>query len=183
MTHYTDDELYRLLVSDGPEREHAFAEVYARHSSRIYLYCRKIVADAALAEDLFQDTFLKVLQHARDGGEVRHVAAFLLRVARNLCLNAKRDRRDNGVMFEEFHAPSSDRPLESVELERLIERALQHLPSEHREAFVLQMYDGLSYQEIADLTNVQLTTVRNRVVRAKKKLRALLSAYVETTRP
>ena len=164
-------------------REQAFAELYARYSSRVYLYCRKIVGNETLAEDLFQEAFLLFLQHAYKGGEVRNVPAYLLRIARNVCLNSKRDTKHDGVEFEDFHAPSMDRPLESIELEGLIESAMDRLPVEHREAFVLQAYNGLSYQEIADLTNVPLTTVRNRVVRAKKKLRELLSSYVETLRP
>jgi len=120
MKQFSDNDLFRLLTTDGAQREEAFAELYARYSSRVYLYCRKIIGNETLAEDLFQEAFLLFLQHAYNGGEVRNVPAYLLRIARNVCLNAKRSTKHDGVEFEDFHAPSLDRPLESVELEQLI---------------------------------------------------------------
>ncbi len=56
------------------------------------------------------------------------------------------------------------------------------LIEEHREALVLQMYSGLSYLEIAELTGVPLTTVRNRIARAKSKIREILTPYIEGNR-
>lgn len=178
MTKYTDEELLRFLTGGRELQAQAFAELYDRHSSRVYLYCRRIVGNDDDASDALQETFLSFLQRARDGGDIRSVPAYLFRIARNFCLRTLGGNAKTNVPFEDFHSPCFDRPLESIELEQLIENALAVLPVEYREAFVLQTYNELSYREIAEVTNVPITTVRNRVVRAKVKLRDLLAAYV-----
>jgi RNA polymerase sigma factor (sigma-70 family) len=68
-------------------------------------------------------------------------------------------------------------PVERSELIALLDVALEVLPDEQREALILQVYEDMSYQEIADFMNVPLTTVRNWVVRAKKRLRDELQQY------
>lgn len=182
MRTYSDVELFRLLrktETQGP----AFAELYDRYASRVYLYCRRILGDGVLADDLFQETFLKLLGCAREGREVANIPAYLLRIARNLCLNARRSPLFATVALEDFHLPADNRqPVESAELARLVATALELLHEEYREALALQVYGELSYQEIADVLQVPLTTVRNRVVRAKRKVRDILSAYMEEMR-
>jgi RNA polymerase sigma-70 factor, ECF subfamily len=172
----SDIQLYALLRSDA-EREAAFAELYARYSSRVWLYCRRIVGDEALADDLFQDTFLRFLKSAAQEREMTNVPAYLLRIARNLCLNAKRDHKTT-VALEDFHFQFEDRTAEHAELARLVAMALDLLPEDHKEALSLQTYGGLSYNEIAEIMGVPMTTVRNWIVRAKKKMREILSPYL-----
>ena len=106
-----------------------------------------------------------------------NVPAYLLRIARNLCLNAKRDHKTT-VALEDFHFQFEDRSAEHAELARLVAMALDLLPEEHREAISLQTYGGLSYQEIADIMGVPMTTVRNWIVRAKRKMRGILTPYL-----
>jgi len=173
----TDAQLYALLRTEDGQKEAAFAELYSRYSSRVWLYCRRIVGDEALAEDLFQDTFLRFLKSASQEREMTNVPAYLLRIARNLCLNAKRDHKTT-VALEDFHFQFEDRSAEHAELARLVAMALDLLPEEHREAISLQTYGGLSYQEIADIMGVPMTTVRNWIVRAKRKMRGILTPYL-----
>jgi len=172
----SDIQLYALLRTDA-EREAAFAELYARYSSRVWLYCRRIVGDEALADDLFQDTFLRFLKSAAQERKMTNVPAYLLRIARNLCLNAKRDHKTT-VALEDFHFQFEDRSAEHAELARLVAMALDLLPDDHKEALSLQTYGGLSYKEIADIMDVPMTTVRNWIVRAKKRMREILSPYL-----
>jgi RNA polymerase sigma-70 factor (ECF subfamily) len=106
-----------------------------------------------------------------------NVPAFLLRIARNLCLNFKRDRGMRNVEFNELSVGVADKQVESRELAGLITMALELLPDDHREALVLQMYQGMSYEEIAAELQVPVSTVRNWVVRAKKKMREILAPY------
>jgi len=180
MKAYGDTELFALLSGDPKSKESAFTELYTRHSSRVYRYCRYILADSDAADDVFQETFIRFLHSGEKATNVSNVPAYLLRIARNLCLNAKRDDKSaHSEVIEDLEIPMEDKTVEMAELGRLIEMALALLPEEHREAFVLQEYNGLSYKEIADVTNVPLTTVRNRVVRAKKKLREILTPYLE----
>lgn len=178
LKHDSDEKLYGMLRGDSDERERAFRELYGRYSSRIYLYCRKVVGHNEAAEDLFQQTFLQLLQSVATERTMTNVPAFLLRIARNLCLNHKRRMGYTTVPLEEFQMPVEDVPLESHELARLVTTALDLLAEEYREAFVLQTYNGLSYKEIGEITGVPVSTVRNRVVRAKQKIREILSPYL-----
>lgn len=172
----SDEKLYGMLR--GALREEAFGELYARYGSRIYLYCRKVVGNNEAAADLFQQTFLQFLQSAETERPMTNVPAFLLRIARNLCLNHKRRMGMITVPLEDFQMPVEDIPLESRELARLVTMALDLLPEEYREAFVLQTYNGLSYREIGEIIDAPVSTVRNRVVRAKRKIREILSPYL-----
>ncbi len=174
----TDIELYELLRADGT-KETAFAEIYARYSQRVYMYCRKILADDTAADDVFQDTFIRFLRSVQDERDMTNVAAFLLRIARNLCLNWKRDHRSRTVEFQDFHRPNEDKQVESREVAQLITMALDLLSDEYREALVLQMYHGMSYEEIGEQMQVPVSTVRNWVVRSKKRMRDILAPYFE----
>ena len=174
----TDAQLYALLRTEDGQKEAAFAELYSRYSSRVWLYCRRIVGDEALAEDLFQDTFLRFLKSASQEREMTNVPAYLLRIARNLCLNAKRDHKTT-VALEDFHFQFEDRSAEHAELARLVAMALDLLPEEHREAISLQTYGGLSYQEIADIMGTTAANVRARAHRARERLRTIVGAWLD----
>lgn len=175
---HSDAQLFGMLREDAQTKERAFAELYARYSSRIWLYCLRVMGDSEAAGDMFQGTFLRFLQSAQVEREMTNVPAFLLRIARNLCLNEKQKMRPVSVPFEALEIPVEDPSMEAKELERLVATALDLLPEEYREAFVLQTYNGLSYKEIAEVIDHPVSTVRNRVVRAKKKIREILSPYL-----
>lgn len=178
---HSDDRLYQLLGEEGEVRDRAFEEIYRRYGSRIWLYTAKVMGDRESAEDCFQGTFLRLLQRAaKDEGkrEMSNLPGYLLRIARNLCLNTKAKFRPIPRPFDELDVPVEERTIESRELEGLISTALDLLPEEQREAFVLQAYNGLSYKEIAEVIDRPVSTVRNRVVRAKKKMREILTPYL-----
>lgn len=178
LSRYSDARLYEMLRGDAKTKDRAFAELYARHSSRVWLYCLKIMGDQESASDMFQGTFLRFLQSVEVEREMTNVPGFLLRIARNLCLNTRQKMQPIAVAAEDIHIPVEDQSLESKELARLISTALDLLPDEYREAFVLQAYNGLSYKEIAEAIDHPVSTVRNRVVRAKKKIREILAPYL-----
>ncbi|MFM8177760.1 MAG: RNA polymerase sigma factor [Candidatus Kapaibacterium sp.] len=176
----TDTELYGFLREAKSTRDAAFTEIYERYSTRIYLYCRKILGSGEVADDAFQETFSLFLKSADVSREMTNLPAYLLRIARNVCLQMmqKVKRRPESVFEDGFFRTESEMmPVERAELIGLLEVALEVLPDEQREALILQVYDEMSYQEIADFMGVPLTTVRNWVVRAKKRLRDELQQY------
>ncbi|MBK9247434.1 MAG: RNA polymerase sigma factor [Ignavibacteria bacterium] len=177
ISQYSDAELFYQMKDDKNIAERAFGELYSRHSPRVFAYCRRILGDRERAQDAFQDTFVKFYQSAQQDRIMTNVPAFLLRIARNLCLNAQRTRHQT-VQFEDYHASMSDEPAEKTELLKLITTALELLPDDYREAFVLREYDGLSYQEIAEITNSSMATVKIRLFRAKQKIRDVLAPYL-----
>jgi RNA polymerase sigma-70 factor (ECF subfamily) len=174
----SDIELYAALKLEKPSSEKAFAELYARYSPRIFAYCRRILGDYDRAQDAFQETFVKFFNSAQQEREMTNVPAYLLRIARNLCLNMQRSDKGQ-ISLEEYHLPSSyDMSHDKKELLLLITQAMETLPLDYKEAFILREYEGLSYQEIADMTESSLSTVKIRIYRAKQKIRDILAPYI-----
>ncbi len=112
-----------------------------------------------------------------------NVAAYLLRIARNTCLNTMRaapqQMQQSAQIIKEFHGASVPYSLENKELLQLISMALELLPENYREAFVLREYDGLSYSEIAEIVDTSPTNVKMRVFRAKQRIRGILAPYLK----
>ncbi len=177
---YKDKDLIAFIASiKEPEKSHAFSELYDRYSRKIYLYCKKIFGEEGYAEDIFQDTFIQLLKSIENNVQIDNINGYLLKTARNLSINFKRKNKVEIIEYDDLNYFINDRAFELQELSELLDSALDLLPVEHKEAFILQTYYGLSYSEIANLTEVPLTTVRNRVVRAKFKLREILSPILE----
>ena len=177
---YTDAELYAFLFGEKVERDSAFTEMYDRYSSRIFMYCRKILGNMPAADDAFQETFALFLKTLSPDREMTNLPAYLIRIARNVCLRVRQRAQSHPeVLFNEslYESPRQDSKLETDELSRLLSLALDILPDDQREALILQAYEDMSYQEISELMNVPLTTVRNWIVRAKRKLREALEQY------
>lgn len=173
---YSDSELFDLLKKEKKTAEKAFAELYSRHSSKVYAYCRRFLGNREEAQDVFQETFIRFHQSAEADREMTNVPAFLITIARNLCVNLVR-REKNNVEFEEYMYEHTDDTNERKELMQLIKTAIELLPEEYREMFVLREYDGFSYNEIAEITGENLSNVKVRLHRAKQKIREILEPY------
>lgn len=174
----TDEQLYHLMVKKDGTGESAFAELYERHSQRIYAYCRRFLDGEETANDVFQETFVRFYKSASADREMTNLPAYLLRIARNLCVNAIRKQKDHSS-FEEYMYEDFDQHHNGTEeLMDLIKSALNQLEEKYREMFVLREYDGMSYAEIADATNESVSTVKVRIFRAKQKIRDILAPYI-----
>jgi RNA polymerase sigma-70 factor (ECF subfamily) len=174
LTRHTDEELFVLLNQGDKD---AFVELYGRYRSRIYAYALRMIGDRERANDVFQETFTRIYQRREPSRQVQNVSAYVFTTARNICLNVIRDTKPS-TEVEDFHQVAFQPNHENVELAELVKTALELLPQHHREAFVLREYDGLSYQEIAEITGNTLATVKIHIFRAKEKLRKILSPYL-----
>lgn len=174
---YSDDELFYMLKTGGKTAEAAFAELYGRLAPRVYAYCRRFLGDRDEAMDVFQETFIRFNHSAKQERNMTNTPAFILRIARNLCVNAKMRKR-TAVSFEDYMAYENDNRQEKNELLNLIKSALEALPDDYREIFILREYDGLSYTEIAEILGESLSNVKVRIHRAKQKIREILMPYL-----
>ena len=173
----TDEELFVALSHEKAVSDRAFSELYARHSARVWAYCRCVFGDRVDSEDVFQETFVRFFERGRQRTVVRNVPAYLLVTARNLCLNAKRDSKQT-VEIEDVHVPVNDRPFERQELLELVNAAMALLPEEQREAFFLREFEDMPYDEIASVLGSTALSARIRVSRARHKLRGILQPYM-----
>lgn len=159
----------------------AFDVVYSRHQARIYAYLWRIVADDALAADLRQETFIRLWQARAEWQADGSVTGFLIRVARNLAVDANRRYRVRAGLREEMilelHGaiPPPDVDLDRRERADRIQEAIAALPDRPREVFTLKRDVGLSYQEIAELLEISPKTVEVHMGRALRLLREALA--------
>lgn len=182
-TNKSDLELFYELTGEKHSAEAAFAELYRRHASRIFAYCHRIMGSYEQAQDAFQETFIRFYKSAQASRQMTNIAAYLLRIARNICLNTMRavphQIQESTQIINEFHGASAPYSLENKELLQLISMALELLPENYREVFVLREYDGFSYSEIAEILGQPTTTVKVRIFRAKQRIREILAPYLK----
>ena len=155
--------------------------MFDRHHPAVYRYLRRIVGDSGVAEDLTQEVFLRVVRglgaYSHDG----RAAAWVFQIARNLALNALRDRGRRPVATQpEVVSEPSARASQALTLD--LDRALSTLPFDDRECFLLRELGGLSYAEIGAVCALTPDAVRSRIHRARLALREAL-AQTESARP
>ena len=175
---YTDLELYAALREDKPKAENAFAELYSRYSQKVYAYCLRVTGHKEDASDIFQETFCNFFDQSKENTDINSVSGLLITISRNLCLNYTRSKRVH-IDLEEYNLRTNDTGYEQKELLELINNALEVLEFEHKETFVLRQYHGFSYKEISEITQVPVSTARNRYWRAKSKIKEILAPYLE----
>jgi RNA polymerase sigma factor (sigma-70 family) len=171
----------------------AFNQLILHYQSLSYNVAYRLLGDADSAADATQDGFIKAFQRLDQyrGGSFK---AWLLRIITNTCYDALRTRRRRPTSSLEPEDEDSDgehdgrlqdpaeRPDAYVlrkELAAAIQAAIELLPSDQRTALVLADIEGLDYQEIAEVTNSQLGTVKSRLSRARAKMRDMLMAQKE----
>ncbi len=173
----SDEELYKLLKTDDEAIEFVFTEFYNRYASRVYAFCKRFLGNTDVAKDIFQESFIRFHKTLIEKRSLSNTLGFLLKIVRNLCLNEIR-RTSSKVEFEEYKNVIFDNRTENDELLDLIKRSIELLPDEYREMFILREYDGMSYNEIAEITQTNINTVKVKLFRAKKMLRQILEPYL-----
>lgn len=176
---YSDNELFSMLTSRG-HREQAFKELYRRFEQRVWAYSRISLRNDEQAKDVVQDAFMRFYKAGEHGAVVVNIAAYLMRIVRNLVIDAQHKTSQQFVNIDDLEISIPMEEDNQKELEQVIETALQLLPEEYRDALIMQTYSNMTYNEIAIVQEVPVTTVRNRIVRAKSRLRELLSGYVNS---
>lgn len=175
----SDNDLLTRISEGGSGKEEAFRQLFHRYSKKVYFYCRKFVGCQVTAEDLTQDTFLRLLEYVTTGKKAENSVALIFRIAKNLCINSLKYESRYNTLNEEINLIYNDNTNETRELAKMIESALELLPENQKDAICLQLYCGFTYEEIAEINDVPVTTVRNWIVRAKTKLRKILTPYFE----
>lgn len=179
LSKYSDSELLLSLRSGKAESEAAFREIYSRHSSKVHAYCVGMIFDREQAEDIYQETFIRFYNSVRAEYDNSNIIGYLMKIARNLCLNYLRDKKEK-VSIENFEIESdAGQKYEKDELFNLINVALELLDDKYREAFIMREYEGLTFEEIARITDTTLPNAKSRVQRARSKIISILQPYID----
>jgi RNA polymerase sigma-70 factor, ECF subfamily len=181
-----EDGALMLRYRGGEVR--AFEILYARHKGALYRYLQRMCKDREVANDLFQEVWSRVIS-SRDRYEVRaQFTTFLFQIAHNCAIDyfrrteRQRVNQTDDVVELQDRLPGSDaeRPdaqAAESELRAAFKQALERLPDEQRQAFVLREEGGLSLEEIGKITGVTMETAKSRLRYALSKLRGSLAAF------
>jgi len=156
----------------------SLGELYRRHMRSVHGLCYRMTGSETEADDLVQETFLRVLRHRRSFRGQARFTTWLYRITRNVCLDhLRRTRRRQRVRQRHVtlegvtsHAEARE-PLWALPI---LERALARLPDEKRAAVILSRYYDLSSAEIAKILGCSVGTAKVRVHRALKELRGIV---------
>jgi RNA polymerase sigma-70 factor (ECF subfamily) len=165
------------LADASADRPSAVGRLYEAHGAALYRYAVMLLADPAAAEDAVQQVFGALL---RPRGRIEHELGYLRRAVRNECysmLRARmtRQRRAPSGPWLEPVAPEGVAPEDRLALER----ALAELPPERREVVHLHVFEGWTFQQVADASDASINTVAARYRYALAKLRQTLTATLE----
>ncbi len=171
----------------------AFETLVHRHREPVFNFILRFTGHRARAEDVLQETWLKVVRSAPEYETRAKFTTWLYTIARNLCVDSARkesyrqtasldapsaggemdEGRELGATLAD-EGPSPERGAYNVRVRPLLERALAGLPEEQREVFVLREYNGIPFKEIAEVTGVSENTVKSRMRYALEGLRRRL---------
>jgi RNA polymerase sigma-70 factor (ECF subfamily) len=179
-----DQELVQAYIKGD---QSAIESLINRHRSKVYTYILLTIKNQQLAEDLFQETFIKVIQSLR-GGKYRDNGRFLswvIRIAHNLIIDHfRKEKQMNSVSNDDtevdlFNSKKlSDENIEEMiinsQIKTEIRILINKLPDDQREVVLLRHYGGLSFKEIADQTDVSINTALGRMRYALINLRKLI---------
>lgn len=184
-----------LLIARLRRRDpSAFETLVRTHQDRVYDFCVRMLADREEAFDLTQEIFISIHKHLDKFRADAKLTTWIYRIARNHCLNRlkylKRRGRGRSDEFGESNELSiteamggSAQPDDAVHARterELVHKAIQELDEDQRALVVLRDVEGLSYEEIMDITELPEGTVKSRLHRAREKLAGILTRLEES---
>ncbi len=176
------------LVQDFIKGNHASIETLVdRHRKKIFTYILMVVKDKCLAEDIFQDTFIKVIKSLKEGRykDNGRFLSWVIRIAHNLMIDHFRKEKQLNIISNDSYETDifnskkfAERTVEEEivydQITKDVRRLLQELPEDQREVVVLRHFCGLSFKEIAEQTDVSINTALGRMRYALINLRRLI---------
>jgi RNA polymerase sigma-70 factor, ECF subfamily len=157
-----------------------------RYQQRLYRYLLFLTGDSALADDLFQETWIRVLERGHQYNAKNKFESWLFAIARNLVIDESRRKKMSSL--EELGDPDSNQPYEppderarsalqllvARESEQVVQLSLLKIPAYYREVLLLRFHEELGLEEIAAVLSAPLSTVKSRLYRGLEALKAAL---------
>lgn len=178
-----------LVLAFGAGNDLAIAELINRYQTNVYTSIYLMVKDKYIAEDLFQDTFLKIVTNIRKGkyAEQGKFLPWAMRIAHNLCIDYFRKAKQQVKVtlsdgtdicallpMKEEHAETR---IIRAQSEQSIQQIVDRLPDEQREVVIMRIYGEMSFKEISDITGVSINTALGRMRYALINLRKMINDY------
>ena len=180
----SDQQLLQIYIEGNAE---AFSVLVKKHKEKIFTSIYLLVKDKYLAEDIFQDTFIKVIDTLKSGkySEEGKFLPWAMRIAHNLCVDHFRKIKRTPVIktsgdydiFEtmNFSEPAADDRITKDQANNTIRKLVEKLPDEQREVIIMRHYANLSFKEIAAMTNCSINTALGRMRYGLLNIRRMIS--------
>jgi len=182
---HTDEQLITAYQEGDLE---AFDLLYKRHKNALYRYFYRQVKSAAIADELHQDVWMRIVKTSAVFNQQSLFSTWLFKIAHNRLIDFYRSNKHQNEAINETidaegnhsiltEASSSSQPdalLNEAQMAEMVLKAVDELPSEQRETFLLHEHSGLSLKEIANITQVSFESSKSRLRYAVKKLRGQL---------
>ncbi|MEQ6390575.1 RNA polymerase sigma factor SigW [Bacillaceae bacterium S4-13-58] len=166
----------------------AFEDVVSFYQNKVYQICYKMLGNSHEAEDVAQEAFLRAYMNIHSYDEQRKFSTWLYRIATNLSIDRIRKKKPDFYLDAEvkgaeglnmYSRISADQPLpeeeiESLELQEYLQKEILSLPEKYRAVIVLRYLDELPLQEISEILDIPVGTVKTRVHRGREALRKKL---------
>lgn len=178
---------YELILRYIKGEQSCFEKIINRHKNKVFAYISLYIRDKALAEDIFQDTFLKVIQSVKAGkySDNGKFVSWVMRIAHNLIIDHfRRIKQMNTISNDNYESDlfnSKSFAEDNVEddmikrqIQKDVRNIISHLPDDQREVIILRHYAGLSFKEIADITDVSINTALGRMRYALINMRRIM---------
>lgn len=166
----------------------AYENIYNKFFGMLYHFCLQYMDDEMVAEEIVQDSFMKLWEIRSTLTDQFNINNFLYTITKNNCLNQIRNknialRHQKNIMYLEmqFNYDTLERLGDYIQFEELrnnLENAIKNLPDSIRETFILSRYESLRYNEIAQKQNISIKTVEARISKALRILRTELKDYL-----
>lgn len=180
----SDQDLVKLYI-DGDES--VIEELLRRHKSKIFTSIYLLVKDQYLAEDIFQDAFIKVINTLRSGryNEEGKFLPWVMRIAHNLVIDYFRKEKRTPTITSadgtdilnliQIHEESAEERMLREQTHADLRKMIHFLPDEQKEVLIMRHYADLSFKEIAELTDVSINTALGRMRYALSNLRKMMN--------
>lgn len=179
----TDEQLVKMYAQGNNE---AFDVLLSRHQSKVFSYICFVVHNRDVADDIFQETFVKAIVTIQQGRYVESgkFVAWLIRIAHNLIIDYFRQERNANLISnddsevdlfndEKLSDPNIEMQIVSEQTLDDVKMLMEHLPANQREVVYMRYYQELSFKEIAEITGVSINTALGRMRYALLNLRRM----------
>lgn len=180
------DEESNLVRKLKKSDKKAFDSIFRKYENKLYAFCYKLTQSHEEAEEVVQETFMKIWEKRMTIDESKNFESFLFTIARHKIYNKARDKT-YAYAYENYlknrlnnEQKQNNETIESVQYRETwncIKKAVELLPARRKEVFTLSRFNGLSNKEVADLTDTSVSNIENHINKALKQLRSYLSGH------
>ncbi|MBD5520628.1 MAG: RNA polymerase sigma factor [Lachnospiraceae bacterium] len=169
----TDKELIRKVHNGSKE---ALNIIINNYYDEIYRFCFYLTGNETDSYDIAQEVFLKFIRYV-DSYQYKNLKGYLLIIARNLCYDYFRNKKDTVSIDEITQSGREDKQIGAVENRMFLRDALMEIPEQQREVIILRIYEEFKFMEIAKFLGCNISTVKSRYNLGIKKLNKLLKDW------